>query len=625
LEIMEEQSMSTESLYLLPVPRHLEMLAGVHTLADSRLLLLDVPDPAALLPAAHKLQRALRERTHLVWEATASTTAPAEAIGLALRVDPRAVRRTQGYRLSIKEQGITIEAHDSAGAYYAVCTLAQIIERCGRALPCLHISDWPDYPARGVMLDISRDRVPSMQTLHALVDMLAGWKINQLQLYTEHTFAYHQHPEVWADASPVTGQEIMALDAFCRERYVELVPNQNSFGHFERWLVHPRYAPLSEGATPNMTLCPTDPGSLELVRSLYDELLPHFASTMFNVGCDETQVGSGRSKDECARRGVGRVYLDFLLAVYKEVTKRGRIMQFWGDIIMNYPELIPELPKDTVALEWGYEADHPFAEHGARFASSGIPFYVCPGTSSWNSLAGRTDNALANIRNAAENGLRHGAIGLLNTDWGDRGHWQALPISYLGFAAGAAYSWCVKSAPSLDLPQALSMHAFADSSGEMGRLAYDLGNVYRTVGVEPRNSTVPFHVLQMPLGSIREKFPTIRAEDYALTLDAISQAMRQLTRERMRRSDAQLIKDEFLNTARLLQHSCRRGLLALEGGADGPEEARRQLNFDMMGIIQEYSRLWLARNRPGGLADSVRRLEKARVDYNWRPHAPYEW
>ena len=96
------------------------------------------------------------------------------------------------------------------------------------------------------MLDISRDKVPTMETLYALVDLLAGWKINQLQLYTEHTFAYRQHPEVWAEASPLTGQEILGLDAYCRKRFVELVPNQNSFGHMHRWLKHARYAPLAE-------------------------------------------------------------------------------------------------------------------------------------------------------------------------------------------------------------------------------------------------------------------------------------------------------------------------------------------------------------------------------------------
>src|SRR2546428_658255 len=75
-------------------------------------------------------------------------------------------------------------------------------------IPCVDIVDWPDFPVRGAMLDISRDKVPRMKTLYRLVDWLASLKINQLQLYTEHTFAYSKHRVVWKDASPMTPQEI---------------------------------------------------------------------------------------------------------------------------------------------------------------------------------------------------------------------------------------------------------------------------------------------------------------------------------------------------------------------------------------------------------------------------------
>ena len=229
------------------------------------------------------------------------------------------------------------------------------------------------------------------------------------------------------------------------------------------------------------------------MTSLYDELLPHFSSRMINVGCDETfDLGVGRSRVECERRGKGRVYLDFLLKIYEATQSRGHQMQFWGDIVMEHPELVTELPQDLIALEWGYEAKHPFDDHGAKFAQAGLQFYVCPGTSSWNSIAGRTHNALGNLLNAAENGLKHGASGYLITDWGDNGHWQVLPVSYLGFAAGAAYAWALEANRALDVARAVSQHAFQDSTGSLGRAAYDLGNVYRSVGVEPHNSSEIF-------------------------------------------------------------------------------------------------------------------------------------
>ncbi len=316
-----------------------------------------------------------------------------------------------------------------------------------------------------------------------------------------------------------------------------------------------------------------------------------------------------------AEQGVGRVYLDFLLKLYAEVSRRGRKMMFWGDIVNLHPELVPEIPRDVIALPWGYEADHPFDVEGERFEASGLPYYVCPGTSSWDSIAGRSDNALGNLLNAAENGLKHGASGYLNTDWGDFGHWQALPISYLGFAAGAGYSWCLEANRDMDVPAALSRYAFEDPSGAMGRAAFDLGNVYQAPGVIIRNSSLLFWLLRWPLDEIAKHAD--QQVDFEATLKAITEAAGTLGDEQMQRVDADLIRREYANTVRLLWHAARRGQMALPGGAPkGSDERQRlckELLADMENILAEYERLWLARNRPGGLQDSTA-IFRARIE-----------
>ena len=50
--------------------------------------------------------------------------------------------------------------------------------------------------------------------------------------------------------------------------------------------------------------------------------------------------------------------------------------------------------------------------------------------------------ALRTCAQAAEAGRKHGAMGYLNTDWGDGGHPQPLAVSYLPYLLGAALSWC---------------------------------------------------------------------------------------------------------------------------------------------------------------------------------------
>jgi hypothetical protein len=614
-----------EPLILLPMPRFLTLTGGAHTLLENRLVLLETPEPQALLFSAMRFIRALKKDQELHWELSASPVVPASQVELILRLAPERFPHPEGYALTINSDLITIEAGTPAGVFYGVTTLIQILERCGSELPCLAISDWPDFPARGVMLDISRDKVPTLETIKMLVDRLAGWKVNQLQLYTEHTFAYRQHPEVWKTATPFTAQDILELDAYCRERFIELVPNQNSFGHLKRWLVHPQYASLAEMPEEFVapwgkergpfSLCPTDSGSLELIYSLYDELLPNFSSRMFNVGCDETfDLGQGRSKEECQQRGAGKVYLDYLLSIYQDLKRRGYMMQFWADILQNYPELIFELPKDVIALEWGYEANHPFEERTARLQDAGIPFYVCPGTSSWNSLAGRTWNALENLLGAAESGLRHGAIGYLNTDWGDNGHWQVLPVSYLGFAAGAGYSWCLEANRDLDIERALSYYAFEDRSGIMGTIAYELGDLYRLSGFELINTGPLFLLLQWPLSRIKASQQLLDIP-LARILEAVEKIMLPVKLNQMQIPDRGLVLKEYDLSARLIKHACWRGYLAHEDNQENADRLRLRMDADLQDLMCDYEAIWLQRNRSGGLVDSLAYFERARKDY----------
>jgi hexosaminidase len=121
----------------------------------------------------------------------------------------------------------------------------------------------------------------------------------------EHTFQYKQHKTVWEHSSPFTPEDILKLDRFCKKRHIELVANQNSFGHMHRWLKHDKYKGLAEcpegyphpfAPSPEpFSLNATDPKSVEFVDELLSELLPHFTSKKVNVGCDETfDLGKGR-------------------------------------------------------------------------------------------------------------------------------------------------------------------------------------------------------------------------------------------------------------------------------------------------------------------------------------------
>jgi hexosaminidase len=621
----EPQVPAFDALVLLPMPQATRPMEGMFHAHPSRFICIRGDEREALLRCGSMAQQAI-EQLGQAWPITAGG---GDDVGLVIEVDPAQIGRPEAYRLTVFPGRIVILAHDAAGAFYACQTLRQLCRLHAGAgrLPCLRIDDWPDFPSRGAMLDISRDRVPTMQTLFAFVDLLAEWKINQFQLYTEHTFAYRRHRKVWEQASPMTGEQILALDRYCRERFIELVPNQNSFSHTERWLQHEPYKRLAEApdgfvapwgsrVEQSMALCPLDPGSLALVREWYAELLPHFTSAQVNVGCDETwELGQGRSKAECEKRGVGRVYLDFLLAIHDLVRRHGRTMQFWGDIIMKHPELIPELPEGIIALEWGYEADHPFDEHGRKFADAGVPFYVCPGTGAWNTFGGRTNNAIANLINATSNGLANGAIGVLNTAWGDNGNREHLPVNYLGFAFGGAVSWSRKTNEPLDLPRALSAHVFHDQAGVMGQFVYDLGNAYLATGAPKSNGSVLFTIVSYPYGPVVGEggFKNLTAEGLRRAVGYLDELETRLGRVKMDRPDAALLIDEFRNELAMMRHGAHLGIARAEhpgkSAADLPQAHRQALLAELEPLMVDYRRLWLARSCEGGLADSVARFE----------------
>ena len=612
---------------LLPAPRYLVPADGELPLPDDLLIVLDGNHAQELYATAVRLRETLAA-AGVAWQIAAGSHLPLDKIGVTLDITPGSVRHIQGYELTITPRMIHVVAQTPAALFYGVATLIQLLQQYGRILPTLRILDWPDYPNRGVMLDISRDKVPAMETLFSIVDMLASWKINQLQLYTEHTFAYRRHPEVWAEASPMTGAEILALDAYCRERFIELVPNMNSFGHMRRWLIHENYRHLAE--CPDgcdtiwghfdepFSLCPGDPGSLDLVRDMLDELLPHFRSRQVNIGGDETvDLGQGRSREEVAERGAERVYLDFLHKIRREVSSRDHTMQFWGDIIVTDPDLVAELPRDIIALEWGYEANHPFDEHGDVFGRSGIPFYVCPGTSSWNSIGGRTTNALANQRSAALNGLKHGATGYLNTDWGDNGHWQPLPVSYPALGYGAALSWFVDGNLELNLPTAVSRFAFRDANNILGRLALELGDVDQISDIRLHNATILFTLLQTrpaDLYKVQAQLLTGKLDDpepFRQMRARIDELMAPLAAANMARDDAAQTVREFAWAADMLRHACDRAAWLLDG-APTPNEP---LYKEGTALIERFTEIWHGRNRPGGFAESVSRLLAMRDDY----------
>ncbi|MHC4377969.1 MAG: beta-N-acetylhexosaminidase [Planctomycetota bacterium] len=395
----------------------------------------------------------------------------------------------EAYRLRVGEHGSEVVASGRSGLLRGRATLIQLERQYGSRCPQLVIEDAPATPHRGVMLDVSRDRVPTPEFLKHFADRCAGLKANHLELYTEHTFAYEGHAAVWRDASPLTPTDIQSLDQFCSERELLLGANQNTLGHFERWLSHPDYAPLAETHEAfefdgielqgPFSLCPDDPRSMELVRDLLDQLLPNFTSGRVNIGGDEAlDIGQGRSAERVAREGRFEVFRAHLEAVADHARGQGFRPAFWADLALLHPERLEELPEDLLPLVWGYEAESPLRSQCEALAATGRVPWVCPGTSAWRSFTGRTAERRANLQ-AALDALTCGAArGLLITEWGDLGHRQVDAVGALAQAEALARAWN----PDAEVDsRAIALHVFEDRSLQVALWLERLGDVDRAL------------------------------------------------------------------------------------------------------------------------------------------------
>ncbi len=544
----------------------------------------------------------------------------------------------QGYELVVAAEGTTIRHADDSGLRYARQTLQALGDQ--PSVEAQRILDHPDLLHRGFMLDISRDRVPSNDTLTWLVDVLAYLRYNHLELYMEHTFAYEGHPEVWSAASPLTADELRWLDGICAERGITLVANQNTFGHMERWLRHDAYrwrAECPDGATSPFSGRPMAPATLApcvdnaaFAVGLVRELASHLASPMVNIGADEPfELGQGVSAPAVAERGRAAVYLEHLDRLIRPLVADGHHVLFWGDVLRRHPELVARLPAaGATAVVWNYEAPSAdagllgglgadlldtlglpddahvgFAAHARSFVETGYPFWVAPGTSSWNTLLGRWTNARENLLDAALVGRAHGAGGYLVTDWGDNGHLQPLVVSLLPLVFGAGVSWCAATNAGRDVTPVVDALTGVDG---LGSILAELGDVHLLSGVTTYNGSPLFAAMDptRPLPLIGEGTVGGHAATRQVLDDAVERLARGLPAKDPLVASGRSLTDELCAAVRLARHGAWR--LARRAGVEVPSEAALAADIRECRDLQRAA--WLASSRPGGLEDSLRHV-----------------
>jgi hypothetical protein len=545
-------------------------------------------------------------------------------------VVPPASLNEEGYVLSVTPREIVVAGRTSAGTFYGVQTLKQLVSGEGAAafVPGVRVVDYPQMRWRAMFDDINRGPVPTVEYVKRQLRTEAAFKLNMHSFNMENIVRFASHPLLGPEGGALTPAEIRDLAAYARRYHIELVPQQQTFGHLHKVLSLEKYAPLAEAPYGDV-LSPQQEGTYQLVADWYKELNELFPGRFFHVGEDETfELGEGQSREAVRAKGVGAVYFEHLRRVREILKPYDRRLMFWGDIALNHPDLIGSVPKEMIAMNWSYGGREDFKARIKPFKDAGLEQFVCPGVQTWNQIFPNEETAVKNIVNFVRDGQEANALGMMNTQWDDDGE-SLFETAWYGVVLGAAASW---QQGQLDVPRFERDFdwAFFRADGDtFVRAIRSLGRVNALLGVGSSDQLFwqePFtSAFQAQARKMNEKTKQMR-----LAVEGVEENLR---RDGARARRNRTMIPAMIFAARRFDHMGRRMEVVEQFSRDywaaylnlgdrvrvgrlrrchgGIYNSLREMAEELSILREGYREQWLAENRPYWLASVLARYDHA--------------
>jgi hexosaminidase len=441
-----------ENSPLLPRPQKVRYGSGSVALRGMRIMFRSDPDAEDRF-AAEELRSWMRERTGL--EIKIGPYGNGDDGELSILLDRKGAKdeplaqpgeepgpnSREAYDLTVTERGVKIDARSSAGIFYGVQTVRQLIEGEGSqaVLPVVEIHDWPSLAYRGTMVDISHGPLPTEKEIERQLEFLARWKANQYYLYSEDSIELTGYP-LLDQGARLTKEEVRQIVAYGRQRHIDVIPNFDLYGHKHDLFRIEKYSELSD--EPHGTeFDPRNPKVMPLLSDWVNQFADLFPSPFVSIGFDETFQIEAATHATGAAAEPTALFVKQLTTVADLFEKHGKHVMAYDDIIVKYPQIIPKLPPGLIAVAWYYTSEDPTYKRWLDpLIAHHIPHVVQPGVTSYDDIAPDFDTTFENIDTFLAAGRRSGALGLVNSVWTDDAQ-LLLRMSLPGMAYGAAAPW----------------------------------------------------------------------------------------------------------------------------------------------------------------------------------------
>ena len=633
-------SAQTFRVQIIPAPKQITAGAGSFSLnRDTRVTLADpksaddqfaaqdfINDAKATADVSLSIGKGQPRRAILIGRIDSLPIAQALKVSGA---EPSTTLNEEGYVIVASPERVIIAGKTAPGTFYGLQTLKQLVRGNGPTafIPAIKIVDWPTMRWRGISDDISRGPVPTVDYIKRQIRNLAFFKMNMHSFYMEHTFRSDTHPLIGPEGGSLTPSEIRELVAYARNYHVELVPEQQTFGHLHKALRLEKYTDLAE--TPyGDVLSPQQPGSYQLIADWYKEINELFPGQFFHIGEDETfELGEGQSREAAKAKGVGGVYFEHLNRVRDLLKPYNRRLMFWGDIALNHPDLIGNIPKDMIVMNWQYSARDNFDASIRPFRDAGLEQFVCPGAQTWNQIFPNLDAASKNITNFVRDGQKAGATGVMNTTWDDDGE-SLFEMSWYPIVLGGAAAWQEGALEINRFDQDFDWAFFRNDGDQFVKAERALGgvNTLLTAGTsdelfwrdpfttqfqnQARNFAERVRKLRLTVEDTAESLTSNegRAKRNASAVSSMKFAARRFDHLGRRYEVMQKFSDQYWDAYLNLGDRAKARKLRYYTGAI--YNNLREMAEELAILKEEYRRQWLAENRPYWLESVLARYDQ---------------